>query len=84
MQEMAPSNVLMLWAELLPPLYMISILDVEFFLKWLTVLPRWLSNEIMVSEWLGVGQGLRQGYILAPMVFNIFFTAALNIVEERF
>ena len=36
-----------------------------------------------VSEWFEVGQGLRQGYVLAPILFNIFFTAVLNTVKKR-
>lgn len=47
---MAAFNMLMLWADLLPPLYMTSILDVEFFPKWLTVLHRWLSETADYAE----------------------------------
>ena len=37
------------------------------------------------SDWLGVGQGLRQGYVLAPLLFNMFFTAVLRgVAVERF
>lgn len=42
--------MLMMWADLIPPLYMTSILDVEFFPKWLTVLHRWLSDTADYSE----------------------------------
>lgn len=47
---MASFNMLMMWADLLPPLYMTSILDVEFFPKWLTVLHRWLSDTADYAE----------------------------------
>lgn len=47
---MAPFNMLMTWADLLPSLYMTSILDVEFFPKWLTVLHRWLSDTADYAE----------------------------------
>ena len=41
-------------------------------------------NGGRVSEWFKVGQGLRQGCVLARLLFNIFFTAVLNTAEERF
>ena len=36
------------------------------------------------SDKFDVGQGLRQGYVLAPLLFNMFITAVLRVAEKRF
>ena len=36
------------------------------------------------SDKFDVGQGFRQGCVLAPLLFNMFFTAVLRVAEKRF
>ena len=36
-----------------------------------------------VSEWFEVSHGLRQGCVLAPLLFNIFFTEVLGSIDNR-
>ena len=42
------------------------------------------SDDGRCSEWFEVAQGLRQGCVLPPLLFNVFFTAILRIVLEKF
>ena len=41
-------------------------------------------DDRVCSGWFAVEQGLRQGCVLAPLVFNIFFASVINMASARF
>ena len=42
------------------------------------------SDDGRCSEWFEVAQGLRQGCVRSPLLFNVFFAAIRFVVLERF
>ena len=43
----------------------------------------WLDDRVC-SGWFAVEQDLRQGRVLAPLLFNIFFAAVKNVASTHF
>ena len=41
-------------------------------------------DDRVCSRWFAVEQGLRQGCVLAPLLFNIFFAEVINVASTRF
>ena len=42
------------------------------------------DKESIRGGWFAVEQGIRQGWVLAHLLFNIFFVAFINVAYTRF
>ena len=40
-------------------------------------------DDRVYSRWFAVEQGLRQGCVLAPLLFNIFFVEVISVASTR-
>ena len=41
-------------------------------------------DDRVYSRWFAVEQGVRRECVLAPLLFNIFFAAVINVASTRF
>ena len=41
-------------------------------------------DDTYFSAWFNVYQGLRQGHVLSPLLFNMFFATVIMVVLQRF
>ncbi|XP_058493162.1 tuftelin-interacting protein 11 [Solea solea] len=84
-QQMEPFHWVMDWEGMLSPSSLVSLLDKNFFTKWLQVLRLWLGNSPNyeeVTEWYLGWKGMFSEMLLAQPLIKEKFSEALKILNN--
>ncbi|XP_061906818.1 tuftelin-interacting protein 11 [Entelurus aequoreus] len=84
-QQMDPFNWVMDWEGMLSPSSLVSLLDKNFFPKWLQVLCSWLSNSPNyeeITKWYLGWKGMFSDVLLLQSVIKEKFNEALDIMNR--
>lgn len=84
-QQMEPFHWVMDWEGMLSPSSLVSLLDKNFFSKWLQVLCSWLSNSPNyeeITKWYLGWKGMFSDTLLAQSLIKEKFNEALDIMNR--
>lgn len=84
-QQMDPFNWVMDWEGMLSPSSLVSLLDKNFFPKWLQVLCSWLSNSPNyeeITKWYLGWKGMFNDVLLTQPLIKEKFNEALEIMNR--
>uniref|UniRef100_A0A665U070 Tuftelin-interacting protein 11 n=1 Tax=Echeneis naucrates TaxID=173247 RepID=A0A665U070_ECHNA len=84
-QQMDPFNWVMDWEGMLSPSSLVSLLDKNFFTKWLQVLCSWLSNSPNyeeITKWYLGWKSMFSDVLLAQPLIKEKFNEALDIMNR--
>lgn len=84
-QQMEPFHWVMDWEGMLSPSSLVSLLDKNFFAKWLQVLCSWLSNSPNyeeITKWYLGWKGIFSDILLAQPLIKEKFNEALDIMNR--
>ncbi|XP_029961238.1 tuftelin-interacting protein 11 [Salarias fasciatus] len=84
-QQMGPFNWVMDWDGMLSPSSLVSLLDKNFFTKWLQVLCSWLSNSPNyeeITKWYLGWKNMFSDVLLAQPLIKEKFNEALDIMNR--
>nr|ABC69927.1 STIP [Tetraodon nigroviridis] len=84
-QQMEPFNWVMDWEGMLSPSSLVSLLDKNFFPKWLQVLCSWLSNSPNyeeITKWYLGWKSMFSDLMLSQLVIKEKFNEALDIMNR--